>query len=113
MNIRDTFKKGYVEMLLLVLLENEDMYGYQISQTIIARGGGYIKIPEGSMYPTLYKLQDKNMISSYEKQVGRRLRRVYYHIEEEGLKYLQELKKEYYAVNDCICKILEYDAKEE
>lgn len=108
MSIRDNFKKGYLEMLILILLDKEDMYGYQMSQSIIERGGGDIKIPEGSMYPTLHKLQDRKMISSYEKQVGKRQKRVYYHIEEEGRLYLNQMKEEFYIVNNCIIKILEY-----
>lgn len=72
MNIRDNFKKGYVEMLILNFLSEKDLYGYEMTQLVIERGGGYIKIPEGSLYPTLYKLEDKHMISSYQKQVGKR-----------------------------------------
>lgn len=108
MNIKDNFKKGSVEMLLLSLLSEQDLYGYQMTQLIVDRGGGYIKVPEGSMYPTLYKLEDRNYISSYEKQAGKRLRRIYYHIEDSGREYLKELTFEYYAVNDCITRILNY-----
>ena len=53
MNIRDNFKKGYVEMLILNFLSEKDLYGYEMTQLVIERGGGYIKIPEGSLYPTL------------------------------------------------------------
>lgn len=108
MDIKNNFKKGSVEMLLLSLLSEQDLYGYQMSQLIIERGGGYISVPEGSLYPTLYKLQDKHLISSYEKQVGKRLKRIYYHIEGKGLDYLKELIAEYYAVNECITKIIHY-----
>ena len=115
MNIRDNFKKGYVEMLILNFLSEKDLYVYEMTQLVIERGGGYIKIPEGSLYPTLYKLEDKHMISSYQKQVGKRLKRIYYHLEDQGLEYLNELIKEYYAVNECITKILEFSkgAKDE
>lgn len=111
MNIKDNFKKGSVEMLLLKLLAEDDLYGYQMTQMIIERGGGYIKIPEGSLYPTLYKLEDKGYISSYEKLVGKRMRRIYYHLEKSGRTYLEELIHEYHAVNQCIIKILDYNQK--
>ncbi len=115
MTIKDTFKKGYVELLILKLLSDADLYGYEMTQLIVERGDGYIKVPEGSLYPTLYKLEDKKLISSYEKQVGKRMRRVYYHIEQTGLDRLKELIKEYYSVNECITKIIEYvpDTKKE
>lgn len=108
MDIKNNFKKGSVEMLLLSLLVEQDLYGYQMTQLIIERGGGYLTVPEGSLYPTLYKLQDKHLISSYEKQVGKRLKRIYYHIEDEGRDYLKELITEYYAVNECITKIIHH-----
>lgn len=107
MTIKDNFKKGYVELLILKLLSENDLYGYEMTQLITKRGDGYIKVPEGSLYPTLYKLEDNKLISSYEKVVGRRMRRVYYHIEQTGLDRLEELIKEYYAVNNCIKKIIE------
>ena len=55
------------------------------------------------------------MMSSYQKIVGKRLKRIYYHLEDQGLEYLNELIKEYYAVNECITKILEFSkgAKDE
>lgn len=109
MNIRDNFKKGYVEMLLLKLLSERDLYGYEMTQLIVDRGGGYIKIPEGSLYPTLYKIEDKGYISSYQKQIGKRLKRIYYHLEESGRQYLAQLIKEYYSVNECVTKIIEYE----
>lgn len=109
MQIKDNFKKGSVEMLILSLLKDNDLYGYEMAQLIVERGGGYITIPEGSLYPTLYKLDDKKLISSYKKQVGKRQTRVYYHIEPEGLKYLEEVTKEFYAVYETICRIIEYN----
>lgn len=111
MEMKNNFKKGSVEMLLLSLLSEQDLYGYQMTQLIVDRGGGYIKVPEGSLYPTLYKLEDKKYISSYEKQVGKRLKRIYYHIEESGREHLKELITEYYAVNDCITKIINFSTE--
>lgn len=99
MQIRDTFKKGYVEMFLLKFLSEQDLYGYEMAQLILERSDGYITIPEGSLYPTLYKLEDKGYISSYKKQVGKRLKRIYYHIEDIGTEHLNALVTEYYALN--------------
>ena len=59
---KDNFKKGAVEMLLLTMLCEEDMYGYQMAQLVKRRSKGEITIPEGSMYPTLYRLMSKGYI---------------------------------------------------
>jgi PadR family transcriptional regulator PadR len=106
MGLRDNFKKGTVEMMLLQLLSESDMYGYQLSQTISARSGGAIEVPEGSMYPTLYRLMDSGYISDRREQVGRRQTRVYYHIEPPGRARLAEMRAEYRAFYEGLMGVL-------
>lgn len=50
---------------------------------------------EGSLYPVLYRLSDCGYISDTKVKVGKRMTRVYYHIEAEGLEHLEILKREY------------------
>jgi len=92
--------------LLLTLLIEEDMYGYQLSQQIKERSDNDIFFPEGSLYPALYKLTEEGYVTSYEKKVGKRLRRIYYRIEEKGVEYQKEIVKEYLSLQTGIHKIL-------
>lgn len=94
-NLQANIKKATIEMLLLKLLSEEDMYGYQLSQELKKRSNGNYTILEGSMYPILYRLADQNYISFFEKKVGKRQSRVYYHLEIAGLKYLEDMKQSY------------------
>ena len=111
---KSNFKKGSVEMLLLHLLKTEgDCYGYQLSQLINQRSNGVLVIPEGSMYPTLYKLIDNNYITDYKKVVGKRMNRVYYHLEESGKERLNELVEDYKEVADAIQKIMSFEGGSE
>lgn len=95
MTQRDSLKIVSLEMLLLYLLQEGDYYGYQLSQLIKERSESIIVIPEGSMYPTLYRLADKGYLTYEKKQVGKRLKRVYYHLETSGKEYLAELIENY------------------
>ena len=106
MGIRDSFKKGSLEMLILALLKSGDKYGYEISQTIGDRSSSVITIPEGSLYPTLYRLEKDGHISSYKKLVGERRTRAYYHLEASGEERLSVLIFEYNAVSNAIREIL-------
>lgn len=106
MKIRDSLKKGTVEMLLLTLLKEEDMYGYQLSQLIKEKSDNEVSFPEGSLYPALYKLSEEKYITSYEKQIGKRLKRVYYHIEGKGVEYQEHIVNEYISLHEGIQKIL-------
>ena len=106
MGIVENLKRGTVELLLLTLLNEQDMYGYQLSQELDRRSEGLFTLQEGSMYPTLYRLQSKNLISDRQEQVGKRRMRVYYHIEPEGVAYLKEIRQEYISLNRGILKVL-------
>ena len=83
-NAQSSFQRGVMSLLILSLLDQEDMYGYQIVQEIAARSSGTIVTQEGSLYPVLYKLQDQGMISGEKVLVGKQMTRVYYHLEEIG-----------------------------
>ena len=108
-NAQSSFQRGVMSLLILSLLDQEDMYGYQIVQEIAARSGGTIVTQEGSLYPVLYKLQDQGMISGEKVLV-----RVYYHLEESGHRRLQELVHEYQVMTRGVFQIIqrETDAKE-
>lgn len=106
MTNKNSFKKGTIELLLLSILSAEDCYGYQITQRIKEQSSGNITVTEGALYPILYKLSDKGYISDYKKLAGKRLTRVYYHLEEEGKNYLNTLLGEYFKVQDGVQKIL-------
>ena len=112
-NVRSSFQRGAMAMIILSLLKCEDMYGYQLVQEIEKQSGGGILTQEGSLYPVLYKLQDQGCISSTRVMVGKRLARLYYHIEDEGLRYLRELVEDYNAVTEGIYQIIRKGAEKE
>lgn len=109
MGIRENLKRGTVELLLLTLLSEADMYGYQLSQELNTRSKGLFQLQEGSMYPTLYRMIDKGLISDRKETVGKRRVRVYYHIEPAGVTYLREIAKEYEEMTQGVANILNYN----
>ena len=63
-------KKGVIEILILSLLSEDKMYGYQLIQELDTRSNGVFKMKEGTLYPVLYRLEDSGYIeSSWEKGV--------------------------------------------
>lgn len=98
MGTTDSLKRGTIDILLLTLLQEEDMYGYQICQELIKRSQGLFTMSEGSLYPTLYRLLDKGYISDRTELVGRRRTRVYYHLEASGKAYLKDALAQYYSL---------------
>lgn len=111
--MHNNIKKATIEMILLKLLSEGDKYGYQMSQECKRRSGGKYSILEGSMYPILYRLEESNFISSYEKKVGRRLTRVYYHIEDGGLNHLSDMINEFHSAVNLVDTLLTSQADDE
>ena len=81
---QNSFRRGVMSLVILSLLKKEDMYGYQLVQQTEQLSGGRIVTQEGSLYPVLYKLLDQGLISDRKEQVGKRMMRIYYHLEPAG-----------------------------
>lgn len=95
-----------LDMLILSTLEKRDMYGYEFSKRIEKITSGRIVPKQGTMYPIIRELLEKNYISSYTELVNNKAR-VYYHLEDSGRDYLDKIKKEYYELVECINKIID------
>lgn len=81
-------KRGSAELLILALLEQRQRHGYEIGQLIADRSEGAISFHVASLYPTLYRLEDKRLIDGrWVEKAGQRRRR-YYRLTAEGRKVL-------------------------
>lgn len=100
------YKKGVASLIILALLRREDMYGYQLVQETERSSGGSIVTQEGSLYPVLYRLLDQGFISDHRVQAGKRMTRIYYHLEPAGEAHLQALIQEYESVTQGVLRII-------
>lgn len=112
MNNYEKFKKGTMEMLLLKLLSQQDLYGYEIVQLFKDISNGIISISVGNMYPMLYKLEEKGLITSYKKSAGKRLERIYYHLTDLGYDELNQMIDDYEHLVSATQNILNYTYEE-
>ena len=94
-DIQEKLKRASLEMLILRLLSEEDMYGYQLKTEIINRSQGLVALTEGVLYPPLYRMIQKEYISERKETVCKKRVRVYYHLEAAGEEYLKVLIDEY------------------
>ena len=86
--------KGSTTMLILSLLENENMYGYEMIKKLKEKSQNVFEFQEGTLYPILHGLEEKNYISSYWDNTGSKKRK-YYCITKEGKKHLKSQKEEW------------------
>jgi PadR family transcriptional regulator PadR len=84
------FMNGVPELLILRLLEQEEMYGYQIVQAIHDRTGAVIAVGEGVVYPVLHSLEREGALKSRRRAVNGRSR-IYYSLTRAGSRRLVDL----------------------
>lgn len=90
MNYGRELLKGSTDSLLLCLINNQQMYGYQIIKELGKKSNGYFQFKEGTLYPALHRLEKAGLIKGrWEKLPGGQERR-YYYITEKGQKALNE-----------------------
>lgn len=106
-NGQAVFRRGVLSLVVLALLKREDMYGYQLVQETNQSSGGRVQTQEGSLYPVLYKLLEQGLISDRKVLVGKRMNRIYYHLEPAGEQRLKELIQEYEEISKGVRLITE------
>jgi transcriptional regulator len=102
-------KKGSAELLVLALLEARQRHGYEISKLIETRSEGRLKFRVASLYPLLYKLEERGWIQGrWVERSGQRRRR-YYRITTAGKKMLLERRSLWAAFVESVRNITEGD----
>ena len=104
-NMQENFRRVYIELLFLLLLTKEDMYGFQLTNELKSISNGFFDFKQGSLYAPLYRLIDNGYISEKKVQRGKRQLFSYYHIETKGYEYLDSLLEEEKKTLDAISAV--------
>ena len=99
--------KGTLSLLILSLLSRKEMYGYEIAETVHSDSDGAFTWREGSLYPSLHKLeQDGLIVGEWEEKESGRKRR-YYHITKHGRAALAEKRRSWADMCIAVNRILD------
>lgn len=103
-------KKIPLELLCILLLEERDMYGYEMVQEIRKRSEGLLELNITTLYLALKRLNEHGYVSMYysDAEAARERSRIYYHLEETVGEYKQKLKEEYERVTLGVRRFLEF-----
>ena len=99
------FMNGVPELLILRLLQQEEMYGYEIVQAIYSRTDAVIAVGEGVVYPVLHGLERDGALRSRRKTVNSRSR-IYYSLTAAGSRRLADLSDTWTNMAAAIQKML-------
>ena len=98
-------KRGSTEVLILALLEECDRHGYDLARLIDERSRGEISFHAASLYPTLYRLEEKDLIEGrWVEKPGQRRRR-YYRLTRAGKKTLASQRNVWESFFDALNRV--------
>ena len=99
--------KGSTDTLLLSLLKDQPMYGYQIIREIDDRSRGYFKFREGTLYPALHRLEADNLVKGIWRKLPSGKERRYYELTEKGRSLLEQKVVEWQGFSSAVKLIME------
>lgn len=106
-NILKQFKKGVLEIVILKLLSQKEMYGYELVSELNQRGES-LNVKEGTLYPILYRLEDDGLMETrWEETVSRGKPKKYYSVTEKGKQTMMESYAQWKTIAQDITRIME------
>lgn len=100
-------KRGTLEMILLRLLAERTMYGYELVSTLEKRGGEQFQIKEGTLYPVLYRLESAGFIEPHWETLERGVPRKYYQLTSLGTEQLARLIQDWKNFTTAVNQLLD------
>ena len=83
MAIEKSLVSGSMTMLILKLLSEKDMYGYEMIDTLRQKSQNVFELKAGTLYPLLHSLEDKGFLTVYEQEAAGKTRK-YYSLTRQG-----------------------------
>jgi len=105
MAVDKTLLSGSMTMLILKLLDEKDMYGYEMIDTLRKKSQNVFELKAGTLYPLLHGLEEKGMLRSYEQEYAGKTRK-YYCITKEGKSYLEKKTSEWNEFATAVTNVL-------
>jgi transcriptional regulator len=99
------WKKGSAELLVLSLLDGRPRHGYDISKLIQVRSAGALKFHVTSLYPLLYRLEQRGWVDGRWVEKAEQRRRRYYALTPEGRKVLRSQRKSWKSFVAAISRV--------
>jgi len=99
------WKKGSAELLVLSLIEDKPRHGYDISKMIESRSEGELRFHVASLYPLLYRLEERGWIQGRWVEKPKQRRRRYYGLTAEGKKVLAQQRRSWQTFVEAISRV--------
>ncbi len=98
MKLERELMRGAGPTAVMQLLVNGEMYGYQIVESLASRSNGVFELGQSTLYPMLYNLEAKGLVSSQQKEGPNGRMRRYYNLSVKGKKKLDTDRQQWAAL---------------
>ncbi len=107
-NYKKTLMAGFYMFIILSIMERlgKPTYGYEIAKLVESLSDGKFRLPVGTMYPILKKLQSKKLVRSFWAESKEGPPRKYYELTDEGRVFLSELKEFWSSLKDFVEELI-------
>ncbi|HUA98458.1 MAG TPA: PadR family transcriptional regulator [Terracidiphilus sp.] len=100
------WKKGGAELLILSLLEQQARHGYDICKLIEARSAGALRFHVTTLYPLLYRLEERGLVQGRWVEKPNQRRRRYYSLTAEGRRMLALQRQSWQAFVEAMGRVM-------
>ena len=97
---------GNTTMLVLKLLEEKDMYGYQIIEELSKKSEKVFHLKTGTLYPILHGLENDGMVVSYDENADSQRVRKYYQLTKQGKALLAEKQSDWETYSRAVGSVM-------
>ena len=105
MAVEKSLFSGSMTMLILKLLSEKDMYGYEMIDTLRQKSQNVFELKAGTLYPLLHNLEEKGLLTVYEQEYAGKTRE-YYSITKNGESFLKKKKEEWEEYQAAVANVL-------
>lgn len=105
MSVEKSLVSGSMTMLVLKLLSEKDMYGYEMIDTLRQKSQNVFELKAGTLYPLLHNLEDKGFVAVYEQEAAGKTRK-YYSLTKQGRRFLEKKVEEWKEYSAAVSNVL-------
>lgn len=97
---------GTLDMLVLRVLSREELHGWGITSKLEQLSRSALQVDEGSLYPALYRMEEKGWIEAEWKLTENKRRAKYYRLTRAGRKQLEREQQNWQSMSEIIALVL-------
>ncbi len=105
MTLEREWTRGAAPLAVLTLLDRAPMYGYELVEALERGSGGLLALGQSTVYPLLYNLENRGLLTSFSREAPTGRRRKYYEVTETGREWLASQQDQWNTLVEALGRI--------